>query len=44
MGTTSSGFAQNTIHDFTQFRIKLIAASSWTNVTKLIDGLTFEID
>ena len=34
IGSTSFGFAQNTIHDFSKYSIKLIVALSSTNATK----------
>ena len=34
IGSTSFNFAQNTIHDFSKYRIELIVALSSTNATK----------
>ena len=38
IGSTSFGFAQNTIHDFQKYRIELIVALPSTNATKMPCG------
>ena len=38
IGSTSFGFAQNTMHDFSKYRIELIVAFSLTNATKNLES------
>ena len=44
IGSTSFGFAQNTIHDFQKNGIQLIVALSSTNATKIIRTNTIGCD